>query len=226
MKPITNILLVLALICYVFLSFYDVSFHGSVTGLEFTAGHISQSFSISNLLFALIPFITCFAGIAFNCLKNRWWVLVTMACIAVCIGFYIETVDFHEILLNHAPDITPDNDLGEGFKIIGVGLGHKLAFGLTCLSLASAVISLLPFKFNQTIEKAVDDTFEDGKRHVRDEWNRIESRHQSRKNKSGKQTSNTTNGQHTVSEMVSQPDQHEVVEDKEDPSRFMPPQEQ
>ena len=57
MRPITNILLVLALISYVFLPFYDVSLLGTVTGLGFTAGTISQSLSLNNVLLALLPFI-------------------------------------------------------------------------------------------------------------------------------------------------------------------------
>jgi len=214
MKPITNILLVLALICYVFLPFYNVSFHGSVTGLVFTAGHITQMSSVKDVLFALVPFITCFAAIGFNCLKNRWWALAAMACIAVCIGFYVVTNHYYEIQLHHEPGIAPDNDLGEGFKIIGIGLGHKLAFVLTVLSLISAAVSLMPFKFNQTLERAVDDTFEEGRRHVRDEWNRLESRHNARKR------------QHTAAHSQDETPQMKTPqveeEDKEDPSRFMP----
>jgi len=213
MKPITNILLVLALICYVFLAFYNVSLHDNVTGLEYTAGVISQSFSFRNVMFALVPFITCFAAIAFNCLKNRWWALASMVCIAVCIGFYVETGNIVDVPLQHAPDLAPDNDMGEGYKITGLGVGHLLAFVLTLLSLASAAISLLPFKFNQTLEQAVDNTFEGGKRHVREEWNRLESRHRS--------------ARHDVKEPpATQPDatapSPEASRDREDNTRFMP----
>ena len=214
MRPITNILLVLALISYVFLPFYDVSLLGTVTGLGFTAGTISQSLSLNNVLLALLPFIACFGAIALNCLKKRWWVLGTIALIVLWLWFFMHTNSLHDIMLQHAPEITPDNDLGEGFSIIGLGIGHKLSFVLTGLSLLSALISLLPFKFNETIEKAVDDTFEDGRRHVREEIKRLEyAAHKSHKHKQNSSpTAPTVEDDHIV----------EPVEDKEDPTRFMP----
>ena len=214
MRPITNILLVLALISYVFLPFYDVSLLGTVTGLGFTAGTISQSLSLNNVLLALLPFIACFGAIALNCLKKRWWVLGTIALIIVWLWFFVHTNSMHDIMLQHAPEITPDNDLGEGFSIIGLGIGHKLSFVLTGLSLLSALISLLPFKFNETIEKAVDDTFEDGRRHVREEIKRLENAaHKSHK---PKQQSPPTAPPVEDNQIV------EPAEDKEDPTRFMP----
>lgn len=210
MRPITNILLVLALICYLFLPFYDISLIGTVSGLKFTAGTISQSLSARHVIVALLPFIAVFGAIGFNCLKGRWWVLGCIACIALSLWFYMHTNSSHDILLQHKPDVTPDNDLGEGFSIIGLGIGYKLSFALTALSLLSALISLLPFRFNKTIEKAVDDTFEDGRRHVRHEFNRIENNlHKSRKVK-------PTPGDQ-VEEAPASP-----AEDREDPARFMP----
>jgi uncharacterized membrane protein (Fun14 family) len=166
---------VLALICYVFLPFYEVSFIGTRTGLVFTAGTISKALSIGSVVIALLPFVACFGAIAFNSLKRRWWVPAAIACILVWLWFYINTSNLHDIMLLHAPEVTPDNDLGEGFSIIGLGIGYKLSFILTVLSLISALLSLLPFKFNETIEKAVDDTFEDGRRHVRQEFKRLEN---------------------------------------------------
>ena len=215
MKPITNILLVLALICYVFLPFYDISLLGTVTGLGFTAGTISQSLSLGNVLFALLPFIAIFGAIALNCMKNRWWVLGSIALIIVGLWFFAHTNSNHDILLRHDPEITPDNDLGEGFSITGLGIGHTLSFILTGLSLLSALISLLPFKFNETIERAVDDTFEDGRRHVREEFKRFETAHRSHKTKS----SPTQHSEQTPTPI--EPPQTQE-EDKEDPARFMP----
>jgi len=218
MRPITNILLVLALICYVFLPFYDISFIGTVTGLKFTAGTISQSLSLGNVVFALLPFITIFGAIGLNSLKSRWWVLAAIACIIVCLWFFKDTSGSHDIVLQHQPEVIPDNDLGEGFTIIGQGIGYKLSFALTALSLISAMVSLLPFKFNQTIEKAVDDTFEDGSRLVRKEFKRIESAHKSHKSRhTARQETNPTTPMSDESQDTSQP-----VEDKEDPTRFMP----
>ena len=215
MKPITNILLVLALICYVFLPFYDISLLGTVTGLGFTAGTISQSLSLGNVLFALLPFIAIFGAIALNCMKNRWWVLGSIALIIVGLWFFAHTNSNHDILLRHDPEITPDNDLGEGFSITGLGIGHTLSFILTGLSLLSALISLLPFKFNETIERAVDDTFEDGRRHVREEFKRFETAHRSHKTKSS-----PTQHSEQPQTPIEPPQTQE--KDKEDPARFMP----
>ena len=213
MRPITNILLVLALICYIFLPFYDISLLGTVTGLGFTAGTISQSLSIKSVLLALLPFITCFGAIALNCLKKRWWVLGAIVLIILGLCFFMHTNNLHDIRLEHAPEITPDNDLGEGFSIIGLGIGYKLSFVLTALSLISAFISLLPFKFNETIEKAVDDTFEDGRRHVRNEFNRLENNlHRTHRTKQQTPPAAPPIENNAV----------EPVEDKEDPVRFMP----
>lgn len=216
MRPITNILLVLALICYVFLPFYDISLVGTVTGLGYTAGTISQSLSLGNVLLALLPFITCFGAIALNCLKKRWWVLGTIALILLGLWFFAQTHGLHDIVLQHAPEVTPDNDLGEGFSITGLGIGYKLSYGLYILSLISAIISLLPFKFNETIEKAVDDTFEDGRRLARNEFNRLESN----LHKPGKSKQHP--GKPTTPPTPPEPTHDEPVEDKEDPTRFMP----
>ena len=213
MRPITNILLVLALICYIFLPFYDISLLGTVTGLGFTAGKISQSLSLGNVLLALLPFIACFGAIALNCLKKRWWVLGAIALIILGLWFFAHTGNTHDIGLEHAPEVTPDNDLGEGFAITGLGIGYKLSYALYILSLLSAIISLLPFKFNETIEKAVDDTFEDGRRHVRKEFNRLESNlHRSHRAKQQTPPTAPPAEENTV----------KPAEDKEDPARFMP----
>lgn len=215
MRFITNILLVLALICYVFLPFYEISFVGTRTGLGFTAGTISQALSITNVIIALLPFIACFGAIALNSLKRRWWVLGTIGCILIWLWFYLNTSSMHDIMLLHAPEVTPDNDLGEGFTIIGLGIGYKLSFAITLISLITAMISLLPFKFNETIDKAVDDTFEDGRRHVRQEFKRLENAaYKSHKNKP-----NTTSHQEPPTTPAPP-----IQEDREDPSRFMPKQ--
>ena len=219
MRPVTNILLVLALICYVFLPFYDISFIGTVSGLKFTAGTISQALSLHNVTLALLPFIACFGAIAQNSLKSRWWVLGAIACIVVWLWFFMDTRSVHEIMLQHKPEVTPDNDMGEGFKIVGLGIGYKISSVLTALSLVSALVSLLPFKFNETIEKAVDDTFEDSRRHVRNEFKRLENAHKSHRSK------RSSGGQQAPPSPTPPPagtEPEQPVEDKEDPTRFMP----
>ena len=213
MRPITNILLVLALICYLFLPFQDISLMGTVSGLGFTAGTISQFQSIGKVALALVPFVACFGAIALNCLRQRWWVLGAIACIVLWLWFYTMTCNSHDISLQHAPEVTPDNDLGEGFSVIGMGIGYKLSRILTWLSLLSAIISLLPFKFNETIEKAVDDTFEGGRRHVREEFKRFENAHKGHKGKVQQSP--------TLPPAPEQPAEP-IEEDKEDSSRFMP----
>ena len=212
MRPITNILLVLALICYVFLPFHDISLMGTVTGLGFTAGTISQFHSIGKVVLALLPFIACFGAVGLNCLKRRWWVLGAIGCILLWLWFYSVTDQSYDISLQHDPEVTPDNDLGEGYSIIGMGIGYTLSYVLTALSLLSAIISLLPFKFNQTIEKAVDDTFEGGRRHVREEFKRLESAHKGKKGKKDVPPALPNEKDEPVA----------PIEDKEDPSRFMP----
>ncbi len=185
--------------------------------MGFTAGTISQALSLSNVLVALLPFIACFGAIALNSLKRRWWVLGAIACIFIWLWFYMDTATLHDIMLRHAPGVTPDNDRGEGFSVIGLGIGYKLSFVLTALSLISALVSLLPFKFNETIERAVDDTFEDGRRHVREEFKRLENA--AHKPHKGKQHQIPTP---PIAE--DKPAETPPVEDKEDPSRFMPKQ--
>jgi hypothetical protein len=220
MRPITNILLVLALICYLFLPFHNISLVGNVTGLGFTAGTISQFQSIAHVALALVPFLACFGAVALNCLKKRWWVLGCIACILLWLWFYTVAGNTHHITLQHAPEVTPDNDLGEGFSILGMGIGFKLSRILTILSLLSAMISLLPFKFNETIERAVDDTFEDGRRHVRQEFNRLESNlHKSYKSKKDIPTPPANN---QAAPLADEQPMTTPVEDKEDPARFMP----
>ena len=217
MRPITNILLVLALICYVFLPFHAISLMGTVTGMGVTAGTISQFQSIGSVALALVPFIACFGAVALNCLKRRWWVVGAIACILLWLWFYSVTGSSRDITLQHAPEVTPDNDLGEGFSVIGMGIGYTLSRALTWLSLISALISLLPFKFNQTIEKAVDDTFEDGRRHVREEFKRLENAHKTHKSKQNLPKQETADPAAVRQEEPPLPE-----EDKEDPSRFMP----
>ncbi|HAP51209.1 MAG: hypothetical protein J6N71_07245 [Muribaculaceae bacterium] len=183
MKPITNILLALALICYAFLPFYNISFQGSITGFEFTAGTISQHFGAFSLLKGLFPFIACFLAIGLNCLKKNWWAVGSIVLIALCIAFFVRVGQTYDIALLHAPEVTPADDLGQGFSVLGMGVGYKLSVGVLLLALVSSILSLLPFEFNHTIEQAVDGTIdrgiEGGRRQfqaiehsVRDEWNK------------------------------------------------------
>ncbi len=83
MKPITNLLLLVALACYVFLPLFEISLVGNITGLQFTASMISAQQGAQYTAFVLIPFITIFLAIGFNSLKNRYWGIVVALLIFV-----------------------------------------------------------------------------------------------------------------------------------------------
>ncbi len=217
MKPITNILLVLALVCYAFFPFYDIKFQGGLNGLEFTAGVISRLESFKGLLFAITPFLAGFLAIGLNCLKSKRWSGLSLLPIIAVLFFFTLASDFHEFSLSHTPEVTPADDLGEGFAIEGLGWGFLSSCTLYILSLISAVMALMPFKFNDYIERAVDDTFDKGIediKHfghgVRDEVRRLESR----SHKHGKTA--------TPPPVPPVDTPQEPTVDKEDDSRFMP----
>lgn len=218
MKPITGILLVLSLICYVFLPFYEISFQGTITGFSFTAGTISQYPSVRHILFALLPFISCFLAIGFNSLKSRWWSVLSAFFILGMLWFFFHTYNFHEIALQHQPDVMPNEDIGEGFTIVGLGIGYKLSCALALMALVSALLSLLPFAFNRTIEKAVDDTIDRSLEDVRAIGSRVSH-----------DVKDWQSKHHKVKPLAHAPkpepeatDAPPQVVDPEDPSRFMP----
>lgn len=222
MKPITSILLVLALICYVFLPFYEISFQGSLTGFSYTAGTITQRFTLGNTLFALLPFITCFFAIGFNTLKDRWWGIAVTLLIIVGLWFMDRTGNFHDIALRHAPDVTPSEDLGEGFAIIGLGIGYKAMYVLLVAAVCSTLLSMLPLKFNECIERAVDESIDHGIEDMRALGNRVSEWN-------GQHLYRHKPGDHSPALPPAEPaDKTEVASppplpvDPEDPSRFMP----
>ena len=237
MKPITNILLVLALVCYVFLPFYEISLQGSISGFEFTAGTISRTMSFAGISIALLPFISCFLAIGFNSLKNKYWSIASALLIALGLWFFAIASNFHQFSITHSPDVTPGDTLGEGFAITGMGIGYISSCAIMSLALVSALVSLLPFKFNEAIEKVVDDTIDKGmeesRKHikalgheVRDEWNKIETQtktklhHKHTGTKAGdKQPAQPGN---ELPDATPIPPIPPVEKDKEDESRFMP----
>ncbi|MBQ0121704.1 MAG: hypothetical protein KBT13_11390 [Bacteroidales bacterium] len=228
MKPITNILLAVALVCYVFLPFYDIALQGGLNGFEFTAGLISRTGSVRGIVFALLPFIAGFLAIRLNCFKSKVWSAVSIVLIAAWLFFFYTASNFHEFALAHQPEVTPTDDLGEGFAIAGLGVGFISSCSVTAASLITAIISLMPFKFNEAIERAVDDTIDKGiegsRKHikalgdeVRDEWTKIES-----KAKKGKTAKAKTQQAPKQDDTVQPPALPPVEKDKEDDSRFMP----
>ena len=167
MKPITNILLLLTLVAYVFLPLFEISLLGNTTGLQFTASMVTANLSFGYTLYSLVPFLLVFAAIAFNSLKNRYWgVLVSILIFGVLYYFATLTRVFQGFSLVHDPDVAADTQLAEGMPIIGVGMGFYVSFVLTVLSFISALVSLMPFKFNKRLEDSIDRRFESGKKQI------------------------------------------------------------
>lgn len=230
MKSITNILLVAALVCYVFLPFYNIPLApSSPTGFDFTAGMITGNFGWSGALFALVPFVASFAAIAFNCTKSRWWGIASCACIVVCMYFYFTASGTQDQELLHDPSIVPSNDIGEGFKIAGLGIGFKVSYALVMLSLLSSIVSILPFSFNAKLDRVIDDSvehgIEEGRRHISglnnkisEELSQLESKQRSRQHaKVGVAQSQLPAAEAPTEEQPAKP-----TAEKEDYSAYMP----
>jgi hypothetical protein len=227
MKPITNILLIAALICYVFLPLCELQVNGDVTGLAYSAGMITENFSLKRTVFALLPFIACFGGIVFNCMKNRYWGIVVAAFVGMGIFFFNTDHVFLNAGLQHAPDVIANDEL-EGFGIAHLSIGYKVCRWIMFAALASALISLLPFKFNTILERSIDETFEKGIQggkkklskvghDIHDEWNKLENAHKNKKKAVPTKEAPTEN--------TSEPPVPSVETHDEDPNaRFMPPQ--
>ena len=137
MKPITNILLIIYIIAYTFLPIFDVSLVGGQTGFDYTAYTISNSDELLKQIFSLLPFIVAFAAISFNCMKNRFWGIAVAIIICFGLYFYVDAKDF---VLIQKPEF---------FKIESLGVGFYVGYASLLLSLISAAISVLPFKFNK-----------------------------------------------------------------------------
>lgn len=164
MKPITNILLVLALVFYVFLPIMEISHMGSITGLDFSASMIDHK---GYILYALTPFITLFLAIGFNCLRSRWWGIIDALLILMAIFFFVNTLTkFQGLPLLHSPEVVADTKLSEGMPIDGLKSGFYLSSTFTILAFISALVSLMPFEFNKHIEERIDKSFESSKKQI------------------------------------------------------------
>ncbi len=141
MKIITNILLFGALISYVFLPLFEVEFAGVLTGFSYSADAISNSGDLAMQLFALLPFISCFGAVAFNCLKNRFWGFASGVFIAMGLTFYFLAKQY---VLIQSPEI---------YSFSGIGVGFIVGYVLMICALASTILSVLPFHFNMHHEK-------------------------------------------------------------------------
>ena len=229
MKPITNILFIATLICYVFLPLCELQVKGDVTGLAYSAAMITENFSLKRTVFALLPFIACFGGIVFNCMKNRYWGIVVALLIFVTLYFFANVASmFQGFSLSDDPSVTSaDVEMAEGMPVAGLGSGFYVSLVLTVLALLSALVSLMPFKFNKRLEESLDKRFVESKRHIskvghnvgpeiHDEWNKIGGKH----NRSDKMAQNKPEAQ----QQPEQPEQPQPAVDPEDDTRFMPKQ--
>lgn len=136
MKFVTNILLVASLVVYVFLPIFDVAFDGGWTGFSYTADTLTNSENVTEILFALLPYVACFGAIAFNCMKHRNWGWASSVLIVIGLCFFIEAHQFKCVC-------NP-----EFYQINSVTAGFYVSYGLMVLALASAAVSLLPLPFN------------------------------------------------------------------------------
>lgn len=162
MKPITSILLVATIICYCFLPLFNISLiEANVSGLSYTSAMFTR-----NSMFALLPFISTFFAIAFNSLKNRYWGILVVALIAVGLYFFFTLGHVVEFPLVHSPEALDDTELAQGIPVAGMGVGHITCTVLMIIAMVSAILSLMPFKFNELIEQSIDSKFEEGKRHL------------------------------------------------------------
>ncbi len=167
MKPITNILLVAALACYIFLPFHEISFQGTQSGFFYTAGLITQDFSVLKTLYALLPFIACFSAIGVNSLKNRYWGFAVAALTSLGLVFLLNASEVHvQPDLTHDPELMYDATLAQGFEVTGLGIGYQASLVLTVMAMLSALLSMLPFKFNRLLEEQIDHSLEEGKKHL------------------------------------------------------------
>ena len=99
---------------------------------------------------------------AINSNKHRYWGVVTAAIIVTGIVFFSKPDLFFETWdLNHDPELIGDQAARmEGFKVKELNIGYYASNTLMWMSLVSCIISLFPFKFNQTLERTIDDSIE------------------------------------------------------------------
>lgn len=167
MKPITNILLVLALVFYVFLPIMDILHMGSITGMDFSSSLITKTHGLKQIIYALTPYITIFLAIGFNCLRSRWWGIIDAILILMAIFFFVNILTkFQGLPLDHDPEVMADTEMSEGLPINGFRSGFYLSAGTTILAFISALVSLMPFSFNKRLEERIDKRFESGKKHI------------------------------------------------------------
>ena len=135
MKLLTNILLFAAIVVYLFMPVFDVQFMGGWTGFAYTADTISNSESLWRKLYALLPFVSCFGAITFNCLRHRYWGFIASLFIVAGILFFVGA---RHLLFIEPPQI---------YQILGLGTGFNVDYGLMITALVAVLVSILPLPF-------------------------------------------------------------------------------
>ncbi len=164
MKPITSLLLIVAIVCYVFMPLFEISMTDKdLTGLTFTIDAVTNG---THVFVAILPFLSSFLAIGFNSLKNRYWGIAVVLAIIMGLYFFPTVYNFSGIPLAHDPEVAQDAEFQEGMRVTGIGLGFRVSFISLVLALVSAIISLMPLKINRFIEQSIDSRIEVGKKHL------------------------------------------------------------
>ena len=210
MKQITNILLLLALVCYIFLPLFNITYMGSLNGLGFTSSMITYGPNYRFILYALTPFITLFLAIGFNCLKSRYWGIIDSILIFMAIFFFVGLLaNFKGISLVHDPAVVGDTEMSEGMPINSLGIGYYLSAGLTILAFISALVSLMPFGFNKRLEESIDKRFVESRKHISKMGHGIHDEIH-RRGKQSKTEPKVEDSEPTQPEEEAQPEQEDV----------------
>ncbi|MBR5102858.1 MAG: hypothetical protein IK092_07010 [Muribaculaceae bacterium] len=221
MKPITNLLLVVAIVCYSLFTFYVFSMHDSTTGLGFTERLIAKDFSFSNVILALLPFISCFGAIVFNSLKSRYWGLLVVVFIALGIHFFASTGNFHAVEMPTNPGLSPSDSVGNaGLRVVALGAGHRIPHILLWVALVSALISILPFKFNKKLEQSIDNKLHNAKEQV----SKLGHDHHSDHQKTEKEKEVQTAPEEKPNDLPEEEKNQTPPTDEERYAAYMPPQ--
>lgn len=133
MKFLSNLLIVASLIIYVFCPFFNLGLLGNLTGYHFAENMINDSGSILYSLVSLIPFFASFAAIYFNCLKGKYWSLISLLFNALYLGFFYW---LYTSLINTLPI----------YNIHSFAWGYQVSLWIVIIATASTVISVLPFE--------------------------------------------------------------------------------
>lgn len=214
--------MLLTLVAYVFMPLFEISLIGNLTGLRFTELMISANNGFQYTFFSLLPFVTIFLAIGFNCLKNRYWGILVALLIFVAFYFLVSLSQVSQVfsLVNNT-----ESEMGEGMPIVDVGIGYYVSMALVVLSFISTLVSLLPFKFNKKLEESIDSrlgkSLESGKKHISKVGHGIHDEF----HKKGSNKIHDGGNETVKPDGASMAAGDDKPIDREDESRFMPQQE-